>query len=120
MQLTTDSIVWDVGAGSGSVAIEAAQIASSGMVYGIEMDAEDYSLWVENAKRFGVSNLKPILGEAPGLGKPPRSRLGLRGWYGSCRLRIGHGSLGKLRQGGCLIASVASIENAGGSSNTTS
>jgi len=59
------STVWDVGAGSGSVAIEAAQIASGGRVYAIEMDPEDYALIASNAERFGVRNLTPILGKAP-------------------------------------------------------
>ncbi len=113
MQLTTDSIVWDVGAGSGSVAIEAAQIASSGMVYGIEMDAEDYSLLVENAKRFGVSNLKPILGEAPGAWKNlPDPDSVFVGGTGRAVCELVSEAWARLRQGGCLIASVASIENA--------
>ena len=38
VDLGPTSIVWDIGAGSGSVAIEAAQIASGGTVYAIEMD----------------------------------------------------------------------------------
>ena len=38
LDLGPTSIVWDIGAGSGSVAIEAAQIASGGTVYAIEMD----------------------------------------------------------------------------------
>ena len=46
-------------------AFEAAQIASAGSVYAIEMEAEDHQLIVENAKRFGVTNLTAILGQAP-------------------------------------------------------
>ena len=38
MDLGPASVVWDIGAGSGSVAIEAAQIAHGGTVYAIEMD----------------------------------------------------------------------------------
>src|SRR5208283_5325768 len=37
-------VVWDVGAGSGSVAIEAAQLAQPGKVFAIEQDAADYHL----------------------------------------------------------------------------
>ena len=65
MDLGPASIVWDIGAGSGSVAIEAAQIARDGTVYAIEMDPEDHELIVANAKRFGVTNLVPVLGRAP-------------------------------------------------------
>ena len=57
--------MWDIGAGSGSVAIEAAQIASGGTVYAIEMDPEDHALITANAERFGVANLVAVLGRAP-------------------------------------------------------
>ena len=65
LDLGPTSIVWDIGAGSGSVAIEAAQIAAGGTVYAIEMDPEDHQLISTNAERFGVSNLVPVLGRAP-------------------------------------------------------
>ena len=65
LDLGPASVVWDIGAGSGSVAVEAAQIAAAGQVYAIEMDPEEHQLIVENARRFNVKNLKPILGRAP-------------------------------------------------------
>src|SRR5947209_2781138 len=48
------SVVWDIGAGSGSVAIEAAQLAHPGMVYAIEQDVADHHLIVAHAQTFGV------------------------------------------------------------------
>jgi precorrin-6Y C5,15-methyltransferase (decarboxylating) len=65
LDLMPESILWDVGAGSGSLAIEAAQIASQGKVFAIEMDAEDYGLMLENAKMFDVPALVPVHGQAP-------------------------------------------------------
>lgn len=65
LELQENSVMWDVGAGSGSLAIEAAQIAKAGKVYAIEMDAEDYALMLENAKLFDVPTLIPIHGQAP-------------------------------------------------------
>ena len=65
LALRHDSIVWDVGAGSGSLAIEAASLVTKGRVYAIEMDAEDYGLMIENAKMFDVPRLVPIHGQAP-------------------------------------------------------
>ena len=62
MDLGPTSVVWDVGAGSGAVAIEAAQIASGGRVYAIEMDPEDHNLISANAERFGVGNLITLPG----------------------------------------------------------
>ena len=112
MQLSRTSIVWDVGAGSGSVTIEAAQIASDGMAYGIEMDAEDYNLLVENAKRFGVSNVQPVHGEAPtawtSLPDPDSIFVGGSG-RGVCDL-VRH-AWKRLRVGGCLLTNVTTLEN---------
>jgi precorrin-6Y C5,15-methyltransferase (decarboxylating) len=65
LQLTPASEVWDVGAGSGSVGLEAARIAREGRVHAIEMDPDDHALIRENAARFGVMNLNPVLGRAP-------------------------------------------------------
>ena len=59
------SIVWDIGAGSGSVSIEAAQLASQGTVYAIEPDPGDLSLIAANAAAFGVPNVRSIAGRAP-------------------------------------------------------
>lgn len=65
LELQRDSIMWDVGAGSGALAIEAAGIADRGKVYAIEMDAEDYNLMLSNAERFDVPSLVPVHGQAP-------------------------------------------------------
>ncbi len=65
LQLRPTSVVWDVGAGSGSVSLEAARIARDGTVYAIEMDPDDNQLIIENARRFGVGNVRPVLGTAP-------------------------------------------------------
>jgi precorrin-6Y C5,15-methyltransferase (decarboxylating) len=65
LDIWRDSIVWDVGAGSGSVSVEAAQLASDGTVYAIEMDPEDQQLIEANSKRFSVGNVVPVQGKAP-------------------------------------------------------
>ncbi len=65
LDLRRDSVMWDVGAGSGALAIEAASIADAGKVFAIEMDAEDYNLMLQNAERFDVPALVPIHGQAP-------------------------------------------------------
>jgi precorrin-6Y C5,15-methyltransferase (decarboxylating) len=65
MDLAQRSTVWDIGAGSGSVAIEAAQLAPQGTTYAIEMDPEDHGLIKSNAEKFAVTNLVAVLGRAP-------------------------------------------------------
>ena len=65
MDLGPASIVWDIGAGSGSVAIEAAQIAAAGTTYAIEMDPDDHALINPMPNGSASRNLVPVLGRAP-------------------------------------------------------
>ena len=65
MHLQRDSIIYDVGAGTGSVSVEMALQAADGMVYAVEMKEEAVSLIGQNARKMQVSNLKVIRGTAP-------------------------------------------------------
>ncbi len=64
-RIMEDSIIYDIGAGSGSISIEAAIIAKNGRVYSIEKQAKRLSVIRANIKNFGILNINPILGEAP-------------------------------------------------------
>lgn len=112
MEIQEGTVVWDVGAGSGSVAIEAAQLAWRGLVYAIEMDAEEYGLVTENAKRFGVGNLTAILGEAPQafVALPDPEAVFLDG-TGRHLVELVRDVWNRMAAGGRLIANVASLEN---------
>ena len=112
MDIGPASIVWDVGAGSGSVAIEAAQIASDGTVYAIEMDLEDHQLISANADRFGITNLVPVLGKAPDVwNELPDPDAVFVGGTGRAIAHIVEDAFQRLRSRGRLVATVASIEN---------
>jgi len=65
LDIRPTSVVWDVGAGSGSVAIEAAQLAHQGMVFAVEPEPADVALIEANAEAFGVPNVRPVTGRAP-------------------------------------------------------
>lgn len=65
MHLKQDSIVYDIGAGTGSVSLEAAILASKGRVYAVECNPEAVNLIKENARKFQVDNLSVIEGMAP-------------------------------------------------------
>lgn len=112
LDLGPTSVVWDIGAGSGSVAIEAAQLAVGGTVYAVEMDAEDHALILANAEKFRVSNLKPVLGRAPeawaDLPDPDAAFFGGSGREIGRLVELGYE---RLRPGGRLVATVGSIEN---------
>lgn len=63
--LKNGQTVWDVGAGTGAVAIEVARLCPSSTVYAIEQTAVGYNLIRQNAQRLGVDNLTAIHGKAP-------------------------------------------------------
>lgn len=65
LELARDSVIYDVGAGTGSVSIEMALQAVDGRVYAIEKNREAVSLIEKNKRKFGVSNLEVIEGLAP-------------------------------------------------------
>jgi precorrin-6B C5,15-methyltransferase / cobalt-precorrin-6B C5,C15-methyltransferase len=112
LNLKNDSIVWDIGAGSGSVAIEAAQIAGTGKVYAIEMDAEDYGLLLENAKQFDVKNLVGILGEAPKAWEPlPDPHSIFIGGSGRSVADLVASCWPRLQPNGTLVVNVMSMED---------
>ena len=60
-----DSVVLDVGAGTGSISIEAAIAAPKGHVYAIERFEKATDLIRQNQEKFGVKNLTIIEAKAP-------------------------------------------------------
>lgn len=58
-------LVWDVGAGTGSVSVEMALAASGGSVYAVECVPEGCELIENNRRRFGAWNLRVVEGKAP-------------------------------------------------------
>jgi precorrin-6Y C5,15-methyltransferase (decarboxylating) len=65
LQLREDSIVWDIGAGSGSLAIEASQIARKGKVFAVEKDEECIRHIRNNCAKFGITGISLTEGWAP-------------------------------------------------------
>lgn len=112
MAIQPGGVVWDVGAGSGSVAIEAAGLSQPGLVYAIEQDAADYHLILANAETFGVKNLKAIHGQAPGVfAGLPRPDAIFVGGDGREVANVLEAAWQALRPGGQLVVHVATIEN---------
>jgi precorrin-6Y C5,15-methyltransferase (decarboxylating) len=112
LDIQPGSVVWDVGAGSGSVAIEAAQLAHPGMVYAIEQDAADYHLILANVQSFGVRNLKAIHGTAPAVfAELPAPDAVFVGGTGREIGRLLEAALTAIRPGGRLVINVATLES---------
>ena len=65
LELTENSVLYDVGAGTGSVSVECAGLSDSVKVYAIEKNPEAVELLHENCKKFALTNVKIIAGTAP-------------------------------------------------------
>lgn len=80
LRLAPQHIVYDIGAGTGSVAVEMALQARAGRVYAIERLPAACQLVRQNARKFGAYNLEVIEAEAPtglkGLPTPDRVFIG--------------------------------------------
>ncbi len=112
LDVRSSSVVWDIGAGSGAVAIEAAQLADRGRVFAIEPEPADVALIQANAERFGVPNLTPVLGRAPeildGLPDPDAIFIGGTGRYVAQVLEAAYQ---RLVPHGRIAANVAALES---------
>jgi precorrin-6Y C5,15-methyltransferase (decarboxylating) len=103
--------VWDIGAGSGSVAIEAAQLAHQGTVYAVEPEPADIALVQANAEAFGVPNVRAVLGRAPDvLASLPEPEAIFVGGTGRQVDLVLSAAYARLCEGGSMAVNVATIE----------
>ncbi len=65
LRLPQKGVLWDIGAGSGSISIEAARLCHSLKVFAIEKDGNQISNIKKNIIRFNTANVLIIKGEAP-------------------------------------------------------
>jgi precorrin-6Y C5,15-methyltransferase (decarboxylating) len=111
LDLHPGNVFWDVGAGSGSVAIEAAGLVAPGPAYAIEQDPADYHLIVANAETFGVTNVKPVSGTAPEVfSSLPAPDAIFVGGNGGEVAKLLEASFASLRPGGRLVTNVGTVE----------
>ncbi len=65
LRLKVDSVLWDIGAGTGTISVEAGLLCPKGRIIAIERDEEVANLIRRNCDRFGVNNIEVIEGSAP-------------------------------------------------------
>ena len=112
MQLRADSRVWDIGAGSGSVGLEAARLCPQGHVWAIEKNEADHAIAGQNARAFGVSNHTLVHGKAPeGLDAWPDPDAVFIGGSGGELQELIALCLRRLRTGGWLVMNFVTLEN---------
>ena len=110
-RLKSDSVIFDIGAGTGSLAVEAALQAREGKVYAVEKDPRAAELIAANARQFGAGNLCVVPGEAPGAlaGLPFADRIIVGGSGGRLK-EILAAAAEKLNPGGLVVVNAVTVE----------
>ena len=112
LRLAPDAVVWDIGAGSGSVGVEASRLAPLGHVYAIEKNEADAVNARANALRFRASNYTLADGRAPEQLEswPDPDAVFIGGSGGELATLIAL-ILGRLKPGGRLVMNFVTLEN---------
>lgn len=112
LRLTPEAVVWDIGAGSGSVGLEAARLAPHGHVWAIEKNEGDAANARANAERFRISNYTLTEGKAPAhLDAWPDPDAVFIGGSGGELGELIRLTLDRLKPGGRLVMNFVTIEN---------
>ncbi|MDN5301520.1 MAG: cobalt-precorrin-6B (C15)-methyltransferase [Thermoanaerobacteraceae bacterium] len=111
LRLKKDFTVWDIGAGTGAVSVEAALYCKEGRVYAVEKDEKALKLIRQNTGAFGTLNLTAVPGEAPevlfDLPDPDRVFIGGSGGKIAEILTV---VMQRLKAGGVIVINAVTME----------
>ncbi len=112
LSLQPQQIVWDIGAGTGSVSIEIARLCPNSQIYAIEKTAIGISLIEENCKNFKIDNITPVYGSAKDilLELPLPDRIFIGGSSGNLATILDICKQ-KIAPQGKLVIALATLEN---------
>jgi precorrin-6Y C5,15-methyltransferase (decarboxylating) len=112
LALQPGQMIWDIGAGTGSVAIEMARLCPTATIYAIEKTAVGISLIQQNLHRFQVNTIQPIQGSAPHalstLPHPDRIFIGGSGGYLTAILDV---CSDRLKPSGRIVLALATLDH---------
>ncbi len=104
--------VYDIGCGSGSISVEASlQVESSGKIYAVDFDSKAINLTKKNLKKFGISNVTTIFGNAKEkISELPQADAIFIGGTGGDTKEILELCSDNLKSGGRIVVGVILIE----------
>ncbi len=112
LRLHERATLWDIGAGCGSVAIEAGALVGHGKVFAVERDPQQLGYLEENKRHFGAGNVQIVPGEAPGalrdLATPDAVFIGGSGGQLEGILKT---AMERVRAGGVVAANIATLNH---------
>lgn len=110
-RIKPDAVIYDIGAGTGSLSIEAARLAPQGMVYALERTAAGVALIQANAAKFMIQNVKAMAAEAPeGLELLPAADTVLIGGSGGRLAEILDTVTPKLKAEGRIVLNCITVQ----------
>ena len=108
LAVQAEDVFWDIGSGSGAVALEAASLALRGAVWAVEARQDRADAIVRRAQKLGACNLSVLQGKAPdclaALPAPSRIFVG-GGLSGNNAQKLLQSLCQRLRPGGRLVIS---------------
>jgi precorrin-6Y C5,15-methyltransferase (decarboxylating) len=112
MQLNNESVLWDIGSGSGAVAIEASFLAGKGYIYAIEKNDADVAIIRKNVQKFHAPNIEVVHAFAPEylseLSDPTAVFIGGSGGRLEEILNLAGR---RLKPGGRIVLNIVTLEN---------
>jgi precorrin-6Y C5,15-methyltransferase (decarboxylating) len=111
LELFPGDVLWDVGAGSGSVSLEAARLSPRLRLFAIERDEESFARLTANVARFGRGQVTAIHAEAPeGLAGLPDPDAVFIGGSGGRLPALLQAAASRLRPAGRLVLNCITLE----------
>ncbi len=118
LSLQSQHIIWDIGAGTGSLSLEIARLCPNSRIYAVEKTAMGINLINKNCQRFKVNNVTSIQTKAPKkLSILPTPNRIFIGGSGGNLINILDICQEKLAKDGIIIIALATLENLGISLN---
>ncbi len=112
LQLFDRAVLWDLGAGSGSVSIEAGLFITRGAIYSVEKNPQRISQIHANRRRFGIGNMQVIQAHLPeGLADLPDPDRIFIGGGGKALGDIITTAAGRLKPAGIIVINTVLVEN---------
>jgi len=112
LRLEKNSVLWDIGAGSGSISIEAALFITGGKIFAVEKNESRIRQINKNIEKFKVKNLKTVQAEFPAdnLKLPAPDRIFIGGGGRKLRSVIKAGAAA-LKDNGCMVINTVLLAN---------
>ncbi len=110
LKLPQSGVLWDIGAGSGSVSIEAARLFPGLRIFAVEKDEDQVNHINNNMRRFSVKNIEVVKATAPeeltGLPAPDRVFIGGSGGRLAAIVELASGMM----RSGIIVINAATLE----------